>query len=194
MRDAPGEPADRFHLLRLAELLFAIVESPARLPVSQRIADRPLEMCAHEMFFDVVGRALAQRRFIERAAAVAGQQDEGFVGPEILGQPDQVDACSIGKPLVDQVDVVFVRFDPFEAGGSGRDDLDLPLEVRVHERHLDKRLRLRIVIDQENADVAQVVRACRSSHARGGLGFFELLQNQPFHVGHPRMTHFGCIN
>ena len=86
VRDAAGEPADRFHLLRLAELLFAIVERPARLPVAQRVADRPLEMRADQVFLDVVRRAFAQCRFVERAAAVAGHQDERLVGPDVLGQ------------------------------------------------------------------------------------------------------------
>ena len=57
-------------------------------------------------------------------------------------------------------------------------DVDPALEVRVHQRHFDQGLRLRIVIDQQDADVAEVMRAYRSSHAGGVLGFSSLCRTR----------------
>jgi hypothetical protein len=37
--------------------------------------------------------------------------------------------------------------------------------MRVDQRHLDERLRLRVVIDQKNADVAEIVLTRLSSDA-----------------------------
>src|SRR5258707_518408 len=54
MRDTARQTPDCFHLLRLPELLLAVVQYAARLPVAQRIADRSLEVRADEMFLDVV--------------------------------------------------------------------------------------------------------------------------------------------
>ena len=53
--------------------------SRAGLPVAQRVADRALEVRADHVLLDVVRRAFAQRRLVERAAAVAGHQDERLV-------------------------------------------------------------------------------------------------------------------
>ena len=61
--------------------------------------------------------------------------------------------------------------------------------MRVEERHFDERLSLRIVVDQQDADVAQVVWACWSSHADGTFRFLQVLQNETFHVG-PQGTQF----
>ena len=122
MRDAAGEPADRFHLLRLAQLLLAFVQRAVRLPVAQRVADGALQVRAHQMLLDVIGRAFAQRRFVERAAAVARHQDEGLVGAHFLRGPDQIDARTIREPLIDEVDVMLVSFDALQAGRRRREN------------------------------------------------------------------------
>ena len=68
---------------------------------------------------------------------------------------DEVDAGAVGQPVIDEIDVVLVGLDAFEPGRDGGRDLDVALEVRVHQGHLDQRQRLRIVVNHEQADVTQ---------------------------------------
>jgi hypothetical protein len=50
--------------------------------------------------------------------------------------------------------------------------------VRVEQRHLDERLRLRVVIDEEDADVTQIERWPYGTGHAGAFGFLDLLQYQ----------------
>ena len=148
-------------MIAVSRLLKSCATPPARRPIAS-----------------VVRRAFAQRRFVERAAAVAGHQDEGLVGAEIFGGPDQLETGSVGQPLIDEVDVVFVGLDPFETSHRGRDDFYSALEMRIDERHLDERLSLWVVIDQQNADVTKVVLRTRwTSHANRTFGLIERFQH-----------------
>jgi len=115
------------------------------------------------MLFDVVGRALTQRGFVEGTASIAGHQDEGFVGAEVFRGSDDVETGAVRKTLVDEIDVVMIGLDAFQTGGRRRDHFYLPLEVRIDQRHLDQRLRLRVVVNQQNADVAEIVLSRLSS-------------------------------
>ncbi len=146
-------------------------------------------MRADQVLLDVVRRAFAQRGLVERAAAVPRHEDERLVGAEVLRGPDQIETRAVGEPLIDEINVVFVGLDALEACRRGGDDLDLPLEVRVEQRHLDERLRLRVVVDQQDGDMTQVMRRTRRpSHAGGGFRFLQLFQNETIHKGYPGRT------
>src|SRR5581483_65798 len=95
---------------------------------------------------------------------------------------NQVDAGAVGQALIDEVDVVIAPADPFEAGGDGGRDLDVALEMRVHERHLDQRLRLRVVVDEKNIHVAQVVLSSAASRRHGCFWTFHFPDQYSMHV------------
>jgi hypothetical protein len=67
---------------------------------------------------------------------------------------DQADAGAIGQPVIDQINVVLVGLDALEARRHRRRDLDDALEVRVHERHLDERQSLRVVVHDQQTEMA----------------------------------------
>jgi hypothetical protein len=78
--DATGEPADRFHLLRMLQLFVPVVQQTRCLPGSQRVTDRPFELCAHHVLFDVVRGSGARCLVVQRQAAMSRHQDERLVG------------------------------------------------------------------------------------------------------------------
>ena len=156
VRDAAGEAADRVHLLRLAQLLLAIEQHAARLPVAERVADRTLEMRADELLLDVVGGSFAQCRLVEIPAAVAGDQDEWLRGAVFLGGVNQAQAGAVGQPLVDEIDVVIIAADAAQAFDDRADHLECQLEMRVAQRHLDELARLRVVIDRQDPNEMKI--------------------------------------
>jgi hypothetical protein len=156
VRDAAGEPADRLHLLSLAQLLLALEQHAAGVPVAERVADRPLEVCGNEMLLDVVGRAFPQRRSVEVAAAVAGDEDERLRGAGFLRRVDEADAGAVGQQLIHEVDVVVVGADPPQPFPDGTHHLEDELEGRGAQRHLDELTRLGIVVDGKHADDAEI--------------------------------------
>ena len=95
---------------------------------------------------------------LSSAPASTRHQDERLVCAQVFRGADQVEASAVGKLLIDKVDVVVVGLDPLETRDGGDDDLDGSVEVRVHERHFDQRLRLRVVVDQQDADMTKIRR------------------------------------
>ena len=69
---------------------------------------------------------------------------------------DEAQAGVVGKPLIDQVDVVVVGADPAQAFRSRADHLEHSLEMRVGQRHLDELARLRVVVNRQDPDDTKV--------------------------------------
>ena len=128
---AASQAADAFHLLRVPQLIFAVAQGTARVPVPHRVADRALEVRGQQVFFDVVGGSFTQRCLVQRPATVTGHKDERLVDPCRLGFVNQIDPCAVGQPMIEEIHIVLVGLDPFETCRRRVCDLDVALEVSV---------------------------------------------------------------
>jgi hypothetical protein len=54
---------------------------------------------------------------------------------------------------------VFVGLDPLQPCGDCGSDFDMPIEMSIHQRHLDQRQRLRVVVDDKQVDMAEIAAA-----------------------------------
>ena len=165
--DAAGEPADRLHLLRVTQLLIAVVQQAHRLPRAQGIADGPFQLRGHHVLLDVIRRAGARGLLVERQAAVAGHQDERFVDALRPCVGNQIHAGAVRQLLIDEVEIVIVLADALESDPDVGDHVEGHLKPRVGQRHLDQRSRLRVVVDDQNADDVELWQGACAERRRG---------------------------